>query len=276
LSNRMSSASDVAKEKEMLKRDLYKELGIERTATEKEIKKAYRNKARDVHPDKNPSPEAAAVFHKLKEAFDFLKEPQNRAKLDMHLDNWRKQQERTEAMDSVLREKRSEMDKREAAAEERERNYRKKTLNRAEQIKRLRAEGQNLLEKAQAQYRVNKRKAGKTEDLARLRVSWDHEKFQFSASELKKHLGACGCVLSTKKNGVAAVEFYTMQQAVAAEFAAKRVFQCPLEVKWLSKQPTNYAESREKARQKTYSSKQVRDFEAYQEHVLRRCEGLSV
>ncbi|CBY08643.1 unnamed protein product [Oikopleura dioica] len=80
----------------------------------------------------------------------------------------------------------------------------------------------------------------------------------------------------TKKKGVAAVEFYTMQQAVAAEFAAKRVFQCPLEVKWLSKQPTNYAESREKARQKTYSSKQVRDFEAYQEHVLRRCEGLSM
>jgi hypothetical protein len=67
-----------------------------------------------------------------------------------------------------------------------------------------------------------------------------------------------------------------MQQAVAAEFAAKRVFQCPLDVKWLTKQPTNYAESREKARQKTYSSKQVRDFEAYQNHVLRRCEGLSV
>ncbi|CBY08644.1 unnamed protein product [Oikopleura dioica] len=121
----MSSASDVAKEKEMLRRDLYKELGVERTASEKEIKKAYRNKARDVHPDKNPSPEAAAVFHKLKEAYDFLKEPQNRAKLDMHLDNWRKQQERTEAMDSVLREKRSDMDKREAAAEDRERNYRK-------------------------------------------------------------------------------------------------------------------------------------------------------
>jgi len=35
----MSSASDVAKEKEMLRRDLYKELGVERTASEKEIKK---------------------------------------------------------------------------------------------------------------------------------------------------------------------------------------------------------------------------------------------
>ena len=128
-------------------------------------------------------------------------------------------------MDSVLREKRSEMDKREAAAEERERNYRKKTLNRSgkkrpyyvicvdvtrlEQIKRLRAEGQNLLEKAQAQYRLNKRKGGKKEDVARLRVSWDHQKFNFSAAKLQKHLGACGCVLSTKKKGVAAVEFYT-------------------------------------------------------------------
>lgn len=37
----MSSASDVAKEKEMLRRDLYKELGVERTASEKEIKKVF-------------------------------------------------------------------------------------------------------------------------------------------------------------------------------------------------------------------------------------------
>ena len=132
-------------------------------------------------------------------------------------------------MDSVLREKRSEMDRREAAAEERERLQRKKTVNRAgkhlflpsfvvifihvipllEQIKRLRAEGQNLLERAQAQYRLSKRRVGKVDDIARLRVSWNNEKYQFPAEEIKKHLGACGCVLSTKKKGVAAVEFYT-------------------------------------------------------------------
>ena len=67
-----------------------------------------------------------------------------------------------------------------------------------------------------------------------------------------------------------------MQQAVAAEFKAKRLLQCPLEVKWLTQQPTNYAESREKARQKTYSSKEMRAFEAYQENVLKRCEGFQL
>ena len=52
--------------------DYYSVLGVSQTASAQEIKKAYRTKARDVHPDKNKSADAAAKFIKLKQAYDLL------------------------------------------------------------------------------------------------------------------------------------------------------------------------------------------------------------
>ena len=52
--------------------DHYAVLGVPQTATEAEIKKAFRKKSLKVHPDKNPSKDAAALFIKLKAAYDFL------------------------------------------------------------------------------------------------------------------------------------------------------------------------------------------------------------
>lgn len=42
--------------------DLYKILGIEPTKDEKIIKKAYKNKAKELHPDKNPDPNASTLI----------------------------------------------------------------------------------------------------------------------------------------------------------------------------------------------------------------------
>lgn len=47
-------------------------LGIKENASKNEIKKAYRNKAKDVHPDVNSSPEAQKLFIELAEAYDVL------------------------------------------------------------------------------------------------------------------------------------------------------------------------------------------------------------
>lgn len=63
----------------------FKVLGVPVNATTEDIKKAYRKKARDVHPDKNPSAEAAEIFIQLKKAFDFLSDGKRR--VDIREDN---------------------------------------------------------------------------------------------------------------------------------------------------------------------------------------------
>nr|DBA14138.1 TPA: hypothetical protein GDO54_005150 [Pyxicephalus adspersus] len=63
--------------------DLYGLLGITSDASEREIKKAYRQKALTCHPDKNPdNPRAAELFHQLSQALEVLTDGAARAAYD--------------------------------------------------------------------------------------------------------------------------------------------------------------------------------------------------
>ena len=69
----------------MAKRDFYEILGVSKTATEEEIKKAYRKKAMEYHPDRNPgNKEAEAKFKEAAEAYDVLKDANKRAAYDRY------------------------------------------------------------------------------------------------------------------------------------------------------------------------------------------------
>jgi DnaJ-class molecular chaperone len=71
-------------------KDYYATLGVGKTATDKELKQAYRKLARKFHPDVNPGDKAAeSRFKEINEAYEVLGESEKRKKYDELGSNWR-------------------------------------------------------------------------------------------------------------------------------------------------------------------------------------------
>lgn len=82
--------------------DYYKVLGVSKTASEKEIKAAYRKLARKYHPDLNPdNREAEKKFKEINEANEVLGNPENRKKYDKYGKDW----EHGEAFEKAQKER---------------------------------------------------------------------------------------------------------------------------------------------------------------------------
>ena len=70
-------------QQDWLEKDFYRVLGVSKDADAKAIKKAYRTKARDLHPDRHPEdPSAEDRFKEVGEAYSVLNDPEQRQQYD--------------------------------------------------------------------------------------------------------------------------------------------------------------------------------------------------
>ncbi|XP_061824697.1 dnaJ homolog subfamily C member 17 isoform X2 [Nerophis lumbriciformis] len=138
------------KAKDILKMDLYGLLGIENTATTKEIKKAYRQKALKCHPDKNPdNPKAAELFHQLSQALEVLTDAPAKAAYDKICAAKKQAEERNRKLDDKRKKIKLDLETRERQAEAETQVEVQITRTLEEEIARLREEGSRQLEEEQ-------------------------------------------------------------------------------------------------------------------------------
>lgn len=66
----------------MAKRDYFEVLGVSRSASEEEVRKAFRKKAMEYHPDRNKNPDAEGKFKEVNEAYQVLIDPEKRSQYE--------------------------------------------------------------------------------------------------------------------------------------------------------------------------------------------------
>jgi curved DNA-binding protein len=70
--------------------DYYKILGVDKTISQKDVKRAYLKRAKEFHPDLHPDdPKAKAKFQALNEAYEVIGDPEKRKKYDQYGEQWR-------------------------------------------------------------------------------------------------------------------------------------------------------------------------------------------
>ncbi|KAI8432257.1 hypothetical protein MSG28_004696 [Choristoneura fumiferana] len=198
--------------------DLYALLDLTITATESEIKKAYRKKALQCHPDKNPDdPKAVEAFHELSRALEILTDAAARSAYDKVLRAKAAAKLRHKELDSKRQKLKEDLERREREAGLGTNLTDEQKL--AAEILRLQKEGSRLLQEEQKRVKEEiQRTLGRLNEpvwdssLNRIKIKWKADKTDESNGGydepklrmiLKKYGDIVALIVSSKKKGTA-------------------------------------------------------------------------
>ena len=219
----------------LLEMDLYKLLDVEETSTAEQIKKAYRKKALELHPDKNlgNKEEAETKFIELGKAFEILADKSAKAAYDAVRKQKREKAARDQQLDDKRRKLKEDLERREKEAKGR---FEQKTQqlirtkeeeNLKKEIDRLREEGSRILaeemEKINEQIRLDRKRASeaasaKNEPVEstkppRFKVKMDSKLDEDRLTSIFSQYGPLECMVIGKKK-TAVLEFQKLGDAL--------------------------------------------------------------
>ncbi|XP_022114631.1 dnaJ homolog subfamily C member 17 [Pieris rapae] len=234
--------------------DLYSILDVKITATEAEIKKAYRKKALVCHPDKNPDdPKAAETFHELSRALEILIDKSARDAYDKVLRAKEAAKLRHQELDSKRQKLKEDLERREREAHSSNNVNLTDEQKLAAEIERLQREGSKLLLEEQRRVKEEIQQTlgrlnepGWDSSLNRIKIKWNVDKNDsnnggYNESNLRRFLKKYGeivaLIISPKKRGSALIEFATKEASEMAVEFEKGLPDNPLSLKWLNNRP---------------------------------------
>lgn len=277
--------------------NLYDLLGVSIEADQADIRKAYRKRALECHPDKNPdNPKAAERFHELSKALEILTDVTARDAYDKVLKAKKAAELRTKQLDSKRQKLKEELEQRERAALNKlQAGQPYSTVRKSdeevlqEQIERLRREGSKLLEeeqlamKEQLKRNYNAQRQQQQEapifdsTQHRIKIKWKVEKSDagnggYTQEQLMQYLKKYGevvaLVMNTKIRGRAMVELKTREACDMVLAYEKGNPSNPLHFQWV----TPPAQEKPATPNTTASNSTSRDYEDLVMRKLRQAE----
>ncbi|KAF5399642.1 DnaJ subfamily C member 17 [Paragonimus heterotremus] len=227
--------------------DLYAFFGVSDDCSTKDVKRAYKEKARQLHPDKNKdNPKAKEEFQQLKDYYDILHEPTTRKEYDRKWKAKREAAKRNQALDSERRKLKEKLEAQEAKAKAERERLRRQTATDSV-ADQLRREWQRQTEQVELEARLARKRAIEEEEERRahamaktlrpggdqtttvVRVKWAvSANPEAAACYTREFVMTClseygeVTALTVGKRGTALADFRTYTDALAAVEASKR------------------------------------------------------
>eukprot|EP01125_Pyxidicula_operculata_P013270 TRINITY_DN4387_c1_g1_i1.p1 TRINITY_DN4387_c1_g1~~TRINITY_DN4387_c1_g1_i1.p1 ORF type:complete len:326 (+),score=84.29 TRINITY_DN4387_c1_g1_i1:31-978(+) len=150
---------------DIMNEDLYKLLEVEPSASTSEIKKAWRSKSRECHPDKHPDdPNAVKLFLKITKALDILADDNKRKVYDTKFQAKALRETKKRKLDQQSRNFRDDLERREREAKRQKREEEDREANLEAEISALREDGLRIIREQQQKERAKQEEKLKKKD----------------------------------------------------------------------------------------------------------------